>query len=404
VPAATYSPGTTPSQSSLSTHLALAAAGLLIFLSLFLTSGRVVAGDGLGWDGRGYASLMTDGLDEGSVITRSRPFLPLITRIPHALGLDVIQSFQVMNAIYAFTLYLFVALILDRYGASTRFKLVVIANLALCIATSKMFAYYPVLVDLGGLALMTAAFYFTITDRHALAGATCVLGVASREFAIAAALCGWSRTYCQGRLWRDGWWYLPAVVVAITVRVVTYAEGSLSLRDVIMNLGFWRSPMYVTAFFYFAITVFGGVSAFLAVHPRWCARRLREHPEQATFFAVVVGLAAVGNLDIWRYLMFTLPVVVALTGQYYCDHLRGTRLEQPIAAAMLFTTVMTQRPFQGMNGAIYFREWFPQYDFVSGLASPELLILWGTRLTGLMLLIVLLASISRSPGLQGSES
>ncbi|HEU4689711.1 MAG TPA: hypothetical protein VFS23_15155, partial [Vicinamibacterales bacterium] len=90
-------------------NLALAAAGMLIFLTLFITSGRIVAGGGLGWDGRGYASLMTDGLDRGSDATRVRPLLPLLTRIPYSLGLDVLESFQVMNAIYAFVLYLFVA-------------------------------------------------------------------------------------------------------------------------------------------------------------------------------------------------------------------------------------------------------------------------------------------------------
>jgi hypothetical protein len=87
---------------------------MFIFLTLFITSGRIVAGNGLGWDGRGYASLMTEGLDQGSVATRSRPLLPFLTRIPYSLGLDVIQSFQAMNAIYAFILYLFVAQILDH--------------------------------------------------------------------------------------------------------------------------------------------------------------------------------------------------------------------------------------------------------------------------------------------------
>ena len=186
-------------------NLALAAAGMLIFLTLFVTSGRIVAGGGLGWDGRGYASLMTDGLDRGSDATRVRPLLPLLTRIPYSLGLDVIESFQVMNAIYAFVLYLFVALILEHYGTGTRFKFLVIANLALCIATSKLFAYYPVLVDLGSLALVTAAFYFTITDRHGLAGAVCILAVASREFAGAALLCGLHRTFRQGRCQSDLW-------------------------------------------------------------------------------------------------------------------------------------------------------------------------------------------------------
>ncbi|MGH9240174.1 MAG: restriction endonuclease [Vicinamibacterales bacterium] len=99
---------------------------------------------------------MAEGLDHASEVTRTRPLLPLLTRVPHALGLDVIPSFQVMNVLYAFTLYLFSVLILDAYGARMRVKALVVANLALCIATSKMFAYYPVQIDLGVLALVTA--------------------------------------------------------------------------------------------------------------------------------------------------------------------------------------------------------------------------------------------------------
>jgi len=384
-------------------NLALAAAGMLIFLTLFTTSGRIVAGDGLGWDGRGYASLMSEGLDQGSVITRSRPLLPFLTRIPYALGLDVIQSFQAMNAIYAFVLYLFVALILDHYGVHARFKIVVIANLALCIATSKMFAYYPVLIDLGALALVTAAFYFTITDRHGVAGAICVLAVASREFAGAALLCGVHRTLRQRR-WPAALWYVPAVAAAIIVRATTSAEGSLTPSDLIANLAFWRSPMlYATVFAYFVLTVFGGISVLLVLHPRWCGRRLREQPEQATFLVVVLGLSVMG-LDIWRYLMFTLPVAVALIAQFYRDRLLATGLERPIAAAMLFATVITQRPFERMDAAIYFREWFPQYDILGGVASPDLLMLWGMRLTALTMLVILFASITRSSRLQQSES
>jgi hypothetical protein len=388
-------------------NLALAAAGTLIFLTLFMTSGRIVAGDGLGWDGRGYASLMAEGLDQGSVATRVRPLLPLLTRIPYSLGLDVIQSFQVMNAIYAFVLYLFVALILDHYGVNTRFKIVVIANLALCIATSKMFAYYPVQIDLGALALLTAALYFTITDRHGVAGVICVLAVASREFAVAAVLCGLHRAFRQ-RSWRAALCYVPAVAVAIVVRAATSAQGSVdTIVDATLRYSlvviFWRSPiLFATAFAYFVLTVFGGISVLLALYPRWCGRRLREQPELATFLVVIVGLTLTG-LDLWRYLMFALPVAVALIGQYYRDHLQSTRLERPIAAAMLFATVITQRPFERMDAAIYFREWFPQYDVFGGVASPDLLALWGLRITAVMLLVILFTSISRSSRLQESQ-
>ncbi|HVQ14348.1 MAG TPA: hypothetical protein VMS40_12190 [Vicinamibacterales bacterium] len=391
-------------------NLALAAAGALIFLTLFITSGRIAAGDGLGWDGRGYASLMTDGLDQGSVATRSRPLLPFLTRIPYSLGLDVIQSFQAMNAIYAFILYLFVALILDHYGVQTRFKVVVIANLALCIATSKMFAYYPVLIDLGALALVTAAFYFTITDRHGSAGVVCLLAVASREFAAAAVLCGLHRTLRQRR-WPAALWYVPAIVIALIMRATTTGEGALQVArvaDATMQYSllvvFWRSPMlYGPVFAYFVLTVFGGMSVLLLLHPRWCGRRLREQPEQATFLVAIVGLTVIG-LDMWRYLMFALPVAVALIAQFYRDRLSDARLERPIAAAMLFATVITQRPFERMDPAIYFREWFPQYDVLNGVASPDLLALWGMRLTALILIMVVFASITRSRRVQEPAS
>jgi len=388
-------------------NLSLAAAGTLIFLTLFLTSGRIVAGDGLGWDGRGYASLMTDGLDQGSDATRVRPLMPLVTRLPYSLGLDVIQSFQVMNAVYAFVLYLFVALILDHYGVRTRFKVVVIANLALCIVTSKMFAYYPVLIDLGALALLTAAFYFTITDRHGIAGAVCILAVASREFAAAALLCGLHRTWRQGR-WPAALWYVPAIVVATAVRAATTAQGTAtSIVDATLRYSLpvlvWQSPiLYGAAFAYFVLTVFGGMSVLLGLHPRWFGTRLRAEPELATFLVVVVALTATG-IDMSRYLMFALPVIVALIGQYYRDHLQDTRLERPIAAAMLFATVITQKPFERMDAAIYFREWFPQWDVFNGLASPDFIMLWGLRLSALMMLMILFASISRSASVPQSE-
>jgi hypothetical protein len=117
--------------------------------------------------------------------------------------------------VYAFTLYLFIALIIDLYDTRARVKAIVIGNVALCIATSKMFAYYPVQIDLGTLALMAAAFYFVMTDRHWLAGAVCALALASREFGVAALLCGAHRTFRRGRLWPDGLWYLPCAPVAV---------------------------------------------------------------------------------------------------------------------------------------------------------------------------------------------
>src|SRR5688572_8332404 len=379
--------------SRLFAHAGLAAAGVLIFQMAVMTSGRIVAGDGLGWDGRGYARLMAEGLDHASEITRTRPLLPLLTRVPHALGLDVIPSFQLMNVLYAFTLYLFSVLLLDAYGAGMRVKALVVANLALCIATSKMFAYYPVQIDLGVLALVTASVYFVLTDRHALAGVVGMLAMASREFGIVVVLCGLHRTFRRGRLWPDSLWYLPGVAVGLWVRWFTYSEGVLSANDAVANLALWRHPAFLGAFAYFTVTVFGGISALLVLHPRWCWRRLREQPELASYLLVIAGLTALGNLDVWRYLVFALPVVLVLFAEY-CDRLSPP--ERMTAAAVTFVTVITQRPFQRMDADLYFQDWFPLYWIIGDFSpSRDFLALWGVRLITLSLLLIALALTRR---------
>ena len=376
---------------------------MLIFQIAAITSGRIIAGDGLGWDGRGYARLMAEGLDRASEVTRTRPLLPLLTRVPHALGLDVIPSFQLMNVLYAFTLYLFSVLILDAYGARMRVKALVVANLALCIATSKMFAYYPVQIDLGVLALVTAGIYFVMTDRHALAGVAGMLAMASREFGIVVVLCGLHRSFRRGRLWPDAAWYLPGVAVGLWVRWFTYSEGVLSANDALANVALWRHPAFLGAFAYFTVTVFGGISALLVLHPRWCAGRLREQPELASYLLVIAGLTALGNLDVWRYLVFALPVVLILFAQY-CERLYLP--ESLTAAAVTFVTVITQRPFQRMDVDLYFQDWFPLYGIISDTPPAwEFLALWGVRLLTLSLLLVALVLILRvhpRPHAQGS--
>jgi len=377
--------------SRLFAHAGLAAAGVLIFQMAVMTSGRIVAGDGLGWDGRGYARLMAEGLDHASEITRTRPLLPLLTRVPHAFGLDVIPSFQLMNVLYAFTLYLFSVLILDASGARMRVKALVVANLALCIATSKMFAYYPVQIDLGVLALVTAGVYFVMTDRHALAGVAGMLAMASREFGIVVVLCGLHRSFRRGRLWPDSAWYLPGVAVGLGVRWLTYSEGVLSASDALANVALWRHPAFLGAFAYFTVTVFGGISALLVLQPRWCARRLRERPELASYLLVIAALTALGNLDVWRYLVFALPVALILFAQY------SERLHPRaglIAAAVTFVTVITQRPFQRMDADLYFQDWFPLYAIISDTPPAwQFLALWGVRLTTLSLLLAALLLI-----------
>jgi hypothetical protein len=341
------------------TNVLIALCGVLLFHVVSLVSGKVANGDGLGWDGRLYAQMVTGQLDGGSANTQTRPLLPLLTRVPYSLGLDIIDSFQLMN------------------------------YLALCIATSKMFGFYPVLVDLGALAVMTGAFYYVATGRRWLGPIACVLAVASREFGIAVALYGIHLALRQRRF-GDALAFLPAVAVMIAIRWAVAAgapqdAAPLSVGDAVANLALWRSPTFVIAFVYFTVTVFGGISVLLALRPRWLAGRLVDEPELATFLVVIVGAAAVGDLDIWRYLMFALPVGVVLIGRYWADLPAGA--VPVVAVAMTVATIITQQPFQHMDEALYFRDWFPLYFEGRRAAAPDLVPVWSLRLTSLALIM-----------------
>jgi hypothetical protein len=94
------------------TKVVIAVVGLTLFAVVNLLSGRVEANDGLGWDGRQYAHMVTDRLVDGTASTQTRPLLPLLTRIPYGMGLDIVPAFQLMNLLYAVA-HFFLCLILD---------------------------------------------------------------------------------------------------------------------------------------------------------------------------------------------------------------------------------------------------------------------------------------------------
>lgn len=375
-------------------NLLLALCAVLVFHVVTTASGRVSEGGGLGWDGRVYARMIQGSMIEGSPNARSRPLLVLATRVPYFLGVDIIASFQLLNYLYAFALYLVVCLILDRYSASSVVKLVVVSNLALSIAVSKMYAFYPTQIDLGAIALTTLAFHFASTDRRFPAGIACVLAAASREFGVIAALYGAHRWMRQ----RRPWWevtlvFAPGVATTVLIRwwVLTSAPhlSASGLTDAFRNIqATWSSPVFATAFVYCAIVLFGGITVLLALRPVWCLKRLRHEPELATFLILVVGLSAVGSLDVWRYLVFALPVVVVLIAQYFQD--LGSRLTGRLLAAMTVVTVLTQRPFERMDDVLYMRDWFPLYRHFDGGLSDDVARLWMLRVALLVLIMVVL--------------
>jgi hypothetical protein len=366
------------------TNLLITALGLILFATLNVRSGRVEANDGLGWDGRQYAHMVTARITDGTVATQTRPLLPFLTRLPYYAGFDVIPAFQVMNFVYAAALYFFLCLILDSYAVAGIYKTYFIVTVALCIATSKMFAFYPTLVDLGALAVLSASTYVVLTRGGWMACVASLLAVSAREFGVALAFFGLHREWRQGQGFvRALLTYAPSLAALLLIRqwASTTNLGDrdrvlLTTGDFIANLALWRDAPFVVFFAYFLITILGGVTILLVLRPVWFFRRLIATPELFTFCALIVGAAAVGNADIWRYLVFLLPAIAILFAAYVRDFQPGPA----ILTAALVLTLVTQQPFTQMDMTHYFRDWFPGYVYRTDDATPVFWSTWWVRI------------------------
>lgn len=388
-----------PLRSLWTLNLLIALVGLALFAAVNARSGRIDANDGLGWDGRQYAHMTRTGLAYGNIPTQTRPLLPLLTRIPYAAGLDVRAAFQFMNFVYAFVLYLGLCRILDLYDAGWQYKVFLIANVALCIATAKMFAFYPTLVDLGALALLTGAIYFALAGRPWISGVATLLAVAAREFSAAGALFGFHRSVRRGQGFATALLaFAPAVFAGFVIRHWAIATNVgdrdsirwlLSAGNFLDGLVLWREPVGVAFFAYFVVTLLGGVTALLVVRPLWCLRRVADEPELATFAIPLLAVSALG-VDVWRYLMFLLPAIAVLFARYVREHQPGV----PVLTVAFILTLVTQRPLAAMDMSRYFRDWFPLYPYL-GQADPvpDFGSTWTIRfavvVVGLVVLVVL---------------
>jgi hypothetical protein len=363
-------------------NVVITALGLTLFAGLNARTGRLDANDGLGWDGRQYAHMVTGGLKDGTASTQTRPLLPLLTRIPYKAGLDIIPAFQWMNFVYAAVLYFFLCLILDHYGTAPAYKAYFVATVALCISTSKMFAFYPVQVDLGALALMTAATFVVLTRTGWPAGAAVLLAVTAREFAAAVALFGFHRELRQGiGLRRATLTYAPAVAVMFLLRNWARATNVgdrrrplATFEEIFAGFALALDPAFIAFFLYFMVTLLGGVVLVLLLRPVWTVRQLIAAPELATLAIPIVAAAAVGS-DIWRYGVFLLPALAILFGAYARAHRPGILV---LAAALLFT-LATQQPFVPMDMVQYFRDWFPVYLHRAGDVNDQFWAIWNRR-------------------------
>jgi hypothetical protein len=364
------------------TNLVIAAIGLTLFAGLNARSGRVEANDGLGWDGRQYAHMVTDRIYDGTASTQTRPLLPLLTRIPYDAGLDVIRAFQVMNFLYAAALYFFLCLLLDLYDVPRVHKAYFVVSVSLCIATSKMFAFYPVQIDLGALAVMSGSTYVLLTRSGWAACLATIAAVTAREFGGALAFFGFHREIRQGHgVARAFLTYAPALVVLFLTRQWARStnlgdrDRPLATISEIVAAAPSADPPFVAFFVYFMVTLLGGVTVLLTLRAVWCVRQLVRTPELATFAALIVAAAATG-IDIWRYLVFVLPVIAIL----FAGYVRAYQPGPAILTAALLLTIVTQQPFAQMDMTHYFRDWFPGYVYKTDDATPEFWSTWQIRI------------------------
>ena len=343
-----------------------------------------VAG-GFGWDGVAYAQMVTDSLRAGTGNTAMRPLIILAVRVPYSLGVDLLTSFRIVNLISAAALFVIVALTLARRGASPLVQAAVPINLALCIATSKMFGFYPALIDLGALAVIAIAFYLAGSGEHLITAAACVAAAFSREFGIAVVLYGVHRAVRLRQRWLEiAAVYLPALLVPVILRIPAFGfvpatSGPSTLSNAIAGFQMLTGKSYLAAFGYFSATLFGGLTLFLIVRLPVCIRSLRREPELLTFLVIVFGLTVAAGVDIWRYLVFALPAVIVLAADCFSD--LDSRASRTIIVAILAITVLNQRPLERMTTDRYFRDWFPTYVMSStGAERRELFRVWWPRL------------------------
>ena len=376
------------------TNAAVVALALLLVVSIMTQSGRIADNRGLGFDGTIYARMMVDSLADGGDNARMRPLVLLTNQLAYDfIFKEPIRTFQALNLVYTALLALVLCAILDGYGASTAHKVIFTANVFATVAIAKMFAFYPVLIDLGAYFWVSLAVWAILRGRRGVIVATTSLAVLAREFGLVAIAFGVHRDLRRrvplGVIVAT---YAPAVVAFVALRQWVFATsrtagqlsgvegGLLSGSDLLANMAYLVDPLFLLFLAYFLLTVFGGISLLLALRALRGQLSLRGETEWLTYFGLVGVLTLLGNIDLWRYLAYAVPAVAAL----YAMTLSGSdwRIVAPWAAVV---TLFTQQPWVTMNDLTYFQDWFPLYlpEFdVPESPTPQFWAAWAVRITG----------------------
>jgi len=368
--------------------VALALAAVLLLFALQGVTGAIQVNEGRGWDGADYAVMLRDSLTSGTANTALRPLVVLLNRPAYRLLGSEVSAFRVMNFLYAALLSVAACRLFARYNPRVGARALLVLNLFLCIATAKYAAFYPVLIDMGALAIITAAIAAIVSGHRVLAAAALVGAVTAREFGVAAVLFALvhdvrRRTPLRTILATSA----PAVVALALVRLFVQrsfdeAAAPLSFARLLANLQLWQDPVFAGLFVYFLLTLFGGISLFAAGAAPAVLRLWKREWEWVAFAGFIGAASAAGDADIWRYLVYLLPAAVAAVGAASRD-LSAWKTRSACAAALaLAATLVTQRPWERVDLVVYFRDWFPYY-LHTGRAPidhpPSLWPLWGWR-------------------------
>jgi hypothetical protein len=364
--------------------LALLAVALLVALQQM--TGAITVNEGHGWDGADYAAMLTDTLTEGTANTALRPFVVLINRPAYWLLDSAVGAFRAMNFVFGAVLCVAMCRLFARYNPSERARALLVVNLFLCIATAKYAAFYPVLVDVGALTIISVAIATLLSGHRVAAAVALVAAVTAREFGLAALLFALVRDLrIRTPLRITAATLVPAIAALIALRMFVSAEFSgeatpLTFSRLFTNLQLWRNPVFAGLFVYFTLTVFGGVSLFAAGAVPGVLRLWRREWEWVAYVAFIGAAAAAGDADIWRYLVYLLPAAVAGFGAASRE-LPATK-HAAAAALVVAATLVTQRPWEAIDLVGYFRDWFPYYVYTGAApleTKPSLWPVWGWR-------------------------
>ena len=387
---------------------ALALTAVALLAGLRLVTGTIPVNGGRGWDGMDYAAMLTSSFDAGSANSALRPFVVVLTMPAHWLLGSPVAAFGLMNLLFAAVLSLAVCRLFTRYNPDAGARALLVVNLFLCIATAKYAAFYPVLVDMGALTVLTVAMAAIVSGHRVVAAAALVGAVTAREFGLAAVVFLLLRDVRQRTPLRVTLaTAAPAIAALVALRLLVnraFDDGAapLTLARLVTNLQLWHEPVFAGLFAYFAVTVFGGVSLFAAGAAPAILRLWRREWEWVAYVALIGAAAAAGDADLWRYLAYLLPAAVA--GFAVASRELASPVRRGLAAAMILAaTLVTQRPWERIDLVAYFRDWFPYYLHTGGAPledPPSMWPLWGWRFllaAGLLWAMAAVAAPSPSP-------